>query len=531
MSTETGTPETSDSSRKNSRESASATKSATQSVSSEQLARKELVTNQGTAADFPLPLGRGGSSRRDFADVITGANRSASARNAPATAGTASAVTASAASAGTVSAGTTSAAVVADPTSSPDLSPSDPSSGEQRDRGEVIGSAGKWLAGWALRFIVIAVAAWVLLQGTAIFWSAVLPIILALIVCTILWPVTARLRGWKFPPALAVLTTILGFFLILGGIIGAIAPSVARQSRELVDQGAEGIQTILDWMAGPPLNIEIEQLNDFIDTATEWVQGQASAITQTALSGASAATSAVVTVLTVLVLTFFFLKDGEHFLPLVRRVTGRRVGWHLTEILCRCWRTLGSFIRTQAIVSFIDAFFIGIGLFAIGVPLAGPLAIITFFGGFIPIVGALSAGALSVLVALVANGFSSAVAVLVLIIAVQQLEGNILSPTLQSKAMNMHAVVVLLSVTVGGGLFGIIGAFLAVPAAAMISEVVRYLGDLGDIATGEKQVDEVEFATIVTRAKQERIEAEAEAKKNSFLARLFSRSKKADDAA
>ena len=479
MSTETGTPETAAS------DSSKQPLSTTQVAVNEQPIAEDIAATQGTVADFPLPLGRGRSDERDFADVMTGANE--------------------------------------------DVTSSSYSGQEtHRDRGEVIGSAGRWLAGWALRFIVVAAAAWVIWKGGALIWSAVLPVILALIVCTILWPVTARLRSWKFPPALAVLTTILGFFLILGGIIGAIAPSVARQSRDLVDQGTQGVQTILDWLAGPPFNIQNEQLNHFIDTATDWIQGQASSITQTALSGASAATSAVVTVVTVLVLTFFFLNDGQRFLPLVRRVTGRRVGWHLTEILTRCWKTLGGFIRTQAIVSFIDAFFIGLGLFAIGVPLAGPLAIITFFGGFIPIVGAFSAGALSVLVALVANGFSSALAVLVLIIAVQQLEGNILSPMLQSKAMNMHAAVVLLSVTVGGGLFGIIGAFLAVPAAAMITEVVRYLGDLGDIATGEKGVDEIEFATIMTHKKQERLEAEA-AKKHGFVTGILSRLKKKND--
>lgn len=481
MSTETGTPETAAS------DSSKQPLSTTRVALNKQHAAGDLAAAQGTAADFPLPLGRGHSDERDFADVMTGANE--------------------------------------------DVTSSRGSAQEtHRDRSEVIGSAGRWLAGWALRFIVVAAAAWVLLQGAAIFWSAVLPVILALIVCTILWPITARLRSWKFPPALAVLATILGFFLILGGIIGAIAPSVARQSRDLVDQGAQGVQTILDWLAGPPFNIQNEQLNHFIDTATAWIQGQASSITQTALSGASAATSAVVTVVTVLVLTFFFLKDGQRFLPLVRRVTGRRVGWHLTEVLTRCWKTLGGFIRTQAIVSFIDSFFIGLGLFAIGVPLAGPLAIITFFGGFIPIIGAFSAGALSVLVALVANGFSSALTVLVLIIAVQQLEGNILSPMLQSKAMNMHAAVVLLSVTVGGGLFGIIGAFLAVPAAAMITEVVRYLGDLGDIATGEKQVNEIEFATIMTNKKQQRLEAET-SKKHGFIAGILSRFRKKNDAA
>src|SRR5690606_23408894 len=147
-----------------------------------------------------------------------------------------------------------------------------------------------------------------------------------------------------------------------------------------------------------------------------------------------------------LILTFLFLKDGRKFIPWVRDLTGDRVGGHLAEVLGRSWATLSGFIRTQALVSFIDAVFIGIGLLIIGVPLAIPLAVLTFFGGFIPIIGAFVAGAVAVLVALVAVGWQGALWVLLLIIVVQQLEGNVLSPWLQSKSMNLHAAVVLLSV-------------------------------------------------------------------------------------
>jgi predicted PurR-regulated permease PerM len=369
------------------------------------------------------------------------------------------------------------------------------SSEEVRDRSEVIGTSLRWFSGWCLRFLVIAAAATVLWVGSAKIWSGILPIILSVIVCTVLWPLVRVLRRWHFPNALAVLASILIFFGVFVGIIAAIAPSVVDQAGDLVDKGTEGVQQIQDWFAGPPLNLQSDQIDNAIDQATNWVQNQTDQITQTAISGVSAVTSAVVTLFVVLVLTFFFLKDGEKFLPMVRRVSGRRVGWHITEAATRCWNTLGGFIRTQAIVSFIDAFFIGLGLVILGVPLAGPLAIITFFGGFIPIVGAFTAGALAILVALVANGFTTALIVLAIVLAVQQLEGNVLSPVLQSRAMKLHPVVVLLSVTVGGGLWGIIGAFLAVPVAAMITEILRYIGDLTDLSTGEKSADEIEFAT------------------------------------
>src|SRR5699024_8943805 len=73
--------------------------------------------------------------------------------------------------------------------------------------------------------------------------------------------------------------------------------------------------------------------------------------------------------------------------------------------------------------------------------------------------------------------------------------GNVLSPWLQARAMNLHPVIVLLAVTLGGTLFGIIGAFLAVPAAAMIAVVLRYMGHLMVLAMGEMSMYGIEFAT------------------------------------
>ena len=156
------------------------------------------------------------------------------------------------------------------------------------------------------------------------------------------------------------------------------------------------------------------------------------------------------------------------------------------------WATLGGFIRTQAIVSLIDAFFIGLGLVILGVPLALVLATLTFLGGFIPIVGAFVAGALAVLVALVANGPTTALIVLVIIIAVQQLEGNVLQPILQSRSMNLHPAIVLLAVTGGGSVFGIIGAFLAVPAAAVAAVLIRYVSEQIDRHSNESDRVELE---------------------------------------
>lgn len=401
---------------------------------------------------------------------------------------------------------------------------------ELRDRAEVIGTTGRWFAGWCLRFIIIAAALYLGFQVFGKLWAGILPVCLSVIVCTVLWPVVRLLRKLKIPNSLAVLISILGFFALIIGTFAAIAPSAVEQGKTIVNQASDGIGRIQDWLQGPPVNLQESQFNDGVQQITDWLQNKSGDIATSIAAFGTETASLLVTLFVMLVLTFFFLKDGENFLPMLRRVTGRRVGWHLTEVLTRCWNTLGGFIRTQAIVSAIDAIFIGLGLVLLNVPLAGPLAILTFFGGFIPMVGAFVAGALSVLIALVAVDFNTAVMALLLVVAVQQLEGNILQPVLQSRAMNVHPVIILLSVTLGSTLFGIIGAFLAVPCAAMIAVILRYMGDLTDLATGEKTSQDIEFATTAGSLTGEQSERAAQRWQELRKAMMLNSSDKTDSA-
>ena len=354
--------------------------------------------------------------------------------------------------------------------------------GEDRiDRSEVIADGVKEFAWWCLRLLVIAVtayAAWFLLSK---FSRGILPLALAILICSVLWPITRTLRNIGVPAGLASFATILAAFGFFGGLIALIAPSIGQQSQTLYYQAFEGVQKVQLWLQGPPLNVRDDDINKWFTDATIWLQRQSGAIAGELFAGIGVASTVMVTLGIVIVLTFFFLKDGDRFLPWLRSITGRRAGWHLTELLTRSWNTLAGFIRAQAIVSLVDAVFIGMGLVFLGVPMALALATLTFIAGFIPIVGAFVAGALAVLIAFVSLGFTKALIVLALVVAVQQLEGNILSPMLQSRAMNLHPVIVLLSVTIGSSLFGIVGAFLAVPVTALRS--------------GEKTADQIEFAT------------------------------------
>lgn len=352
-------------------------------------------------------------------------------------------------------------------------------------RSDVYGRAGRWLASWSIRVVAVAAMLFVFSWLIGELWTVILPVLLALLICTVLWPPVSWLRKRGLPPALATALVLLLSAGILGGIIGAIAPSIGSQSRDIADKAVQGVAKVQKWAQGPPLNLQDEQISKFVTSITGKLQESAETIASGVFTGVSAAGSFVVAIVMVAMLVFFFLKDGDKFMPWLRRHSGTPVAEHFAELLSRVWATLGGFIRTQAVVSLIDAFFIGLGLVLLNVPLAGALAVITFLGGFIPIVGAFVAGALAVVVALVTNGFGTALAVLAIVIAVQQLEGNVLSPILQSRSMQLHPAIVLLSIAFGTTAWGIIGAFLAVPVAAAFAVLFRYLGELVDAKTGE----------------------------------------------
>lgn len=359
-----------------------------------------------------------------------------------------------------------------------------PTTHRVRDRAVVIDEGFAGMQRWSLRIIVIAAAALVVGWIVGHLWVVLFPVSMALIVTSLLQPVVAWLRDKGWPSALAAATVMLAFIAAVVGLVAILTPQVAGQTDEIARGASDGLQKVRDWITGEPLNLSNGQITQVIQAVQDKLQESAATISSGVFSTIGAATSALINLIVVLILTFYFIKDGHTFAPWARALGGHRAGEHAGEVLTRSWNTLGGFIRTQTLVAFIDAVIIGIGLAILGVELAIPLAVLTFFGGYIPIVGAFVSGAVAVLVTLVTNDPKDALIALIIVVAVQQLEGNILSPLLQGKNLNLHPAIVLLSVTAGGTLFGITGAFLAVPVAATTAEVLRYINERIDGAVG-----------------------------------------------
>ncbi|MFD4765749.1 AI-2E family transporter [Streptomyces niveus] len=327
----------------------------------------------------------------------------------------------------------------------------------------------------SVELLVILVMAGVTLWLLGRMWSVVWPLIVGLLLTTLTWPLARFLRRHGWPSALAASVVMVLFLAAAVGVVALIAVPVASQSGELATGVADGIDKVREWAAGPPLNIDDDEITGALDSGMARLQDSVGSMVTTVVTGLSTVVNGVVTAVLALFLMFFFLKDGPKFLPWLARQLPGRLATDIPVVAARSWDTLGAFVRSQAFVGLLDAVFIGLGLWIVDVPLVLPLAVLTFVSAFVPVVGALFAGLVAVLIALVSNGPTDALIVLAIIIVVQQLEGNVFQPMIQSRGLGLHAAVILLAVTLGASLAGIVGSLLAVPIAALIAVVWNYV--------------------------------------------------------
>ncbi|PPF11984.1 AI-2E family transporter [Rathayibacter rathayi] len=336
-----------------------------------------------------------------------------------------------------------------------------------------------------LQLVVVLLLVSVLVFAMTQLTLVLIPVMIALILAAAIHPVLAFLRRKGVPSILATWLALIGLLAILGAVAWLITVAVRNQWDELVSSASDGITSLQDYVQHLPFEITDEQ----IESARQSVVGflTSSSFGSGALAGVSAAANFVTGLVLMIVVLFFFMKDGPKIWEfLLRPFTGsgyeraRRVGHKTVDVL-------GGYVRGTATVAAVDAIGIGVALAIIQVPLAIPLAVIVFLTAFIPIVGATAAGILAALVALVANGPGAALIVIVVVIAVNQLEGNFLQPVVMARSLKLHPLIVLIALTVGTVLAGIVGAVLAVPVAAVVWGIVSIWNGPADPAEPARQ--------------------------------------------
>ncbi|GAA1665853.1 hypothetical protein GCM10010977_05470 [Citricoccus zhacaiensis] len=328
-------------------------------------------------------------------------------------------------------------------------------------------------AAWSWRILLVLAMAgagiWLLSHVSLL----VIPLIVAALLSTLLAPVHQRFVGWGLPRGLSVTGVILGFIVVVLGLLTLVGQQLAVGFTDMRDQIVVGVQGIVAWLE--TFGVTTAQWNDILSDLGEAVRANSQTILSGALGfGSTAGNIAAGTVLAVFAL-IFFLYDGRriwrfclNFVPARHRIAIDGAG----DV---GWTSLGSYVRVQIFVAFVDALGIGLGALLLGVPLALPLGVLVFFGSFIPLVGAFLTGAVAVLLALVANGWVNALFMLGVVLLVQQIEGNVLQPLVMGRAVSLHPLAVFLAVAGGTAVMGLVGAIFAVPLMAFLNATIKYL--------------------------------------------------------
>ncbi|MBG6218851.1 putative PurR-regulated permease PerM [Arthrobacter sp. CAN_A6] len=267
------------------------------------------------------------------------------------------------------------------------------------------------------------------------------------------------------------------------------------QAGELTGQAVEGFDQVYAFLQNGLLSIDSQRIQQARDAAADFATSSTAGAS--AITGISVIGSFLTGALLMSVILFFFLKDGEKIWAFLLRafkgprlVKARLVGHNSLAVL-------GGYVRGTAIVALVDALFIGLALMILDVPLALPLTAVVFVGAFIPLVGATLAGVLAALIALVANGPFTALIVIIVVIVVNQLEGNFLQPVVMGHTLSVHPLVILLALTAGTILAGIIGAILSVPLTAVGWAAIKAWNEHDDEHISLGTIQQAEYETLL----------------------------------
>ncbi|MGQ7295553.1 AI-2E family transporter [Quadrisphaera sp. KR29] len=315
------------------------------------------------------------------------------------------------------------------------------------------------------QLLLVVVLAALLVFASIRLQLVVVPVLIAALVAAAASPLVRWLVRRGMGRGLATATVLLSGLVLLGLVVWAVVGAVQGQWPQLQASAQEGLAQVQRLISEGGLPVSDAQVDQAREAAVGVLTG--AGFRSGALAGLNAAAQVATGTVLALFVLFYFLKDGPRIWAFL--ISGTHGARHrrLERVGHSAAGVLGGYVRGTATVALVDAVFIGAGTAIVGVPLALPIALVTFVAAFVPIVGAVAAGVLAALVALVTNGPVAALVVIGIVVAVNQLEGNLLQPLLLGRALSLHPLAILLALTAGTVLGGIVGAVLSVPLAAV----------------------------------------------------------------
>jgi predicted PurR-regulated permease PerM len=278
----------------------------------------------------------------------------------------------------------------------------------------------------------------------------------------------------RVPRSLAIVLTYLS---ILGGIFGLgllIVPPIVNGVNKLVDAVPGYVQDIRNSKTLRKYDDKYH-VTDKLNEEAKKLPSRLGDVTGALTSVTVGVFSAAVQLITVLTLTFFFLRDGQRMIAWGLRQQPPGRAERVRAVLNDVYGAVSGYVVGNLIISVLAGTGTYVVLTILDVPFAVPLAVLMAFLDLIPLVGATIGGVLIGIVAAISGFPGDLIVWAIYFIVYQQVENNLLQPVIYRRTVSVHPLIVLVAVLIGGSQLGVLGALLAIPVAAGIQIVVKDL--------------------------------------------------------
>jgi predicted PurR-regulated permease PerM len=339
-----------------------------------------------------------------------------------------------------------------------------------QDAAALLPRAARRLAAWCALALLVAGVGWVGVQLCVVFRTAVVPVLLALLGTALLGPLHRRLVKARLNRSLAAALTCVAVVCVVGGAVYIVVAALIDTGDQIIASLRDAAESLADHFGAAGTS-----LDDLARNSRDLLSRFGSTAASGVISGVSVVGETIAMAVLALLLVFFFLRDSHKAVDTLRALAPRAGGDTMEAMARRAFQAVEGFMRGTTLIAFIDAVCITVGLLILDVPGAVGLGALVFVGAYIPYLGAFISGAVAVLVALADRGFVIALWALGVVLAVQVLEGHVLQPVIQSRTVQMHPAVVMVAITAGASVAGILGMLLAVPVTAAAFGVMSEL--------------------------------------------------------
>ncbi|MFE6361602.1 AI-2E family transporter [Streptomyces sp. NPDC057806] len=323
---------------------------------------------------------------------------------------------------------------------------------------------------WCAVILLVAGVVYVGIRLCAEFRTAIVPVLLALLGSALLGPFHRRLVKAGVNRSIAAAVTCVAVVAVVGGAVYLVVAALVDSGDEIVASLRTAAEDLADHFGAAGTS-----LDDIASNARGLLSRFGGTAASGVISGVSVVGETIAMAVLALLLVFFFLRDSDRAAGTLRTMAPRGTADTVEAMARRAFEAIEGFMRGTTFIAFIDAVCIMVGLLILDVPGAVGLGALVFVGAYIPYLGAFLSGAVAVLVALADRGFVIALWVIGVVLAVQVLEGHVLQPMIQSRTVQMHPAVVMLTITAGASVAGILGMLLALPLTAAAFGIVHEL--------------------------------------------------------